>query len=135
MPTLQCARGEPRPHRLATSCVTITSTFRQRRRPRKTTHRGAGRKTPKADRSFPALSVRARTSRLSRVLAIASRGGRMIREGLQQRIELPLGLGARHVAAASISKRLGVIAIAVSEEGIVRVFCDGRIVATVEDFR
>src|SRR3982751_1624288 len=37
-------------------------------------------------------------------------------------VNVPLGLGSRHLAAASISKRLGVVAIVVSESGIVRVF-------------
>jgi len=45
-------------------------------------------------------------------------------------ITLPLGLGSRHVAAASISKRLGVVAIAGSASGSIRVFCNGEIVAT-----
>jgi DNA integrity scanning protein DisA with diadenylate cyclase activity len=46
-------------------------------------------------------------------------------------IELPLGLGSRHLAAASISKALEVVTIAVSTSGVVRVFCDGEIVATI----
>jgi ferritin-like metal-binding protein YciE/DNA integrity scanning protein DisA with diadenylate cyclase activity len=50
-------------------------------------------------------------------------------------IELPFGLGSRHLAAASISKRLGVIAVTVSATGTVRLFCDGRIVASVEHHR
>ena len=47
-------------------------------------------------------------------------------------IDLPLGLGTRHLAAASISKRCGAIAIAVSASGTVRVFWNGQIVAVVE---
>jgi DNA integrity scanning protein DisA with diadenylate cyclase activity len=46
-------------------------------------------------------------------------------------IELPLGLGTRHLAAAAASRRLDVVAIAVSEAGVVRVFCGGEIVATL----
>lgn len=46
-------------------------------------------------------------------------------------VALPLGLGSRHLAAASISKDLRVIAIAVSESGIVRVFARGELVAEV----
>ena len=48
-----------------------------------------------------------------------------------EQIELPLGLGSRHLAAASVSQRLGVIAIVVSESGVVRVFHEGRLEATV----
>lgn len=47
-----------------------------------------------------------------------------------EQIDLPLGLGSRHLAAASMSKRLGVVAIVVSESGVVRVFHRGRIEAT-----
>src|SRR4029450_505150 len=42
-----------------------------------------------------------------------------------ERITLPLGLGSRHLAAASISHRLGAVAIVVSESGVVRVFHHG----------
>ena len=45
-------------------------------------------------------------------------------------IDLPLGLGSRHLAAASMSQRLGIVAIVVSESGVVRVFQRGRIEAT-----
>lgn len=47
-----------------------------------------------------------------------------------EEIDLPLGLGSRHLAGASISKRLGIAAIVVSESGVVRVFHRGRIEAT-----
>jgi diadenylate cyclase len=48
-----------------------------------------------------------------------------------EQIDLPLGYGSRHVAAASISHRLGAIAIVVSESGVVRVFHGGLIEATL----
>jgi diadenylate cyclase len=48
-----------------------------------------------------------------------------------EQIELPLGLGSRHLAAASVSQRLGAIAIVVSESGVVRVFHDGQLQAVV----
>ena len=48
-----------------------------------------------------------------------------------EHIDLPLGYGSRHVAAASISQRLGVVAIVVSESGVVRVFHGGQIEATL----
>jgi DNA integrity scanning protein DisA with diadenylate cyclase activity len=44
-------------------------------------------------------------------------------------VEVPLGLGSRHLAAASISKRLGVVAVVVSESAIVRVFHGGELIA------
>jgi DNA integrity scanning protein DisA with diadenylate cyclase activity len=48
-----------------------------------------------------------------------------------EQIDLPLGLGSRHLAAASVSQRLGAIAIVVSESGVVRVFHRGEIEATL----
>ena len=48
-----------------------------------------------------------------------------------EQIDLPLGFGSRHLAAASISQRLGAIAIVVSESGVVRVFHRGEIEATL----
>jgi hypothetical protein len=46
-------------------------------------------------------------------------------------VELPLGLGSRHLAAASISKMAGVLAIVVSESAIVRVFLEGTMIAEI----
>ena len=46
-------------------------------------------------------------------------------------IDVPLGLGSRHLAAASVSKRLGVVAIVVSESAIVRVFHAGELIAEI----
>jgi diadenylate cyclase len=48
-----------------------------------------------------------------------------------EQIVLPLGLGSRHLAAASISQRLGAIANVVSESGVVRVFHRGEIEAAL----
>lgn len=48
-----------------------------------------------------------------------------------EQIDLPLGFGSRHLAAASISQRLGAIAVVVSESGVVRVFHAGQIEATL----
>jgi diadenylate cyclase len=43
-------------------------------------------------------------------------------------LELPLGLGSRHVAAASVSSRTEAVTVAVSESSTVRMFDDGEIV-------
>jgi diadenylate cyclase len=45
--------------------------------------------------------------------------------------DLPLGLGSRHPTAASVSKRLDVVAIAVSETSIVGVFHGGELIAEI----
>jgi len=46
-------------------------------------------------------------------------------------IQLPLGLGSRHMAAASISKETNAIAVVVSESSLVRVFDHGELVAEI----
>jgi diadenylate cyclase len=46
-------------------------------------------------------------------------------------IDLPLGLGSRHVAAACITKHTNAIAVVVSESSVVRVLDDGEIIAEI----
>ena len=46
-------------------------------------------------------------------------------------LEVPLGLGSRHVAAASVSSRTDAVAVAVSESSTVRMFDDGELVAEI----
>src|SRR5262249_6173342 len=46
-------------------------------------------------------------------------------------IELPMGLGSRHLAAASISKVTRAIAIVVSESAVVRIFEGGTLVGDI----
>jgi len=46
-------------------------------------------------------------------------------------ISLTLGLGSRHVAAASISRRTKTVAVVVSESSIVRVFNNGELICEI----
>jgi diadenylate cyclase len=46
-------------------------------------------------------------------------------------IELPLGLGSRHIASASISKVTRAIAVVVSESSVVRIFDGGEIIGEI----
>jgi hypothetical protein len=48
-----------------------------------------------------------------------------------EEVDVPFGLGSRHLAGAAVSKRLGVVAIVVSESAIVRVFQGGELVAEI----
>src|SRR5918998_452773 len=52
-------------------------------------------------------------------------------DAASESLEIPLGLGSRHMAAASISRQTGAVAVAVSESSTVRVFDDGTVVAEV----
>jgi diadenylate cyclase len=46
-------------------------------------------------------------------------------------IELPLGLGSRHVAAASITRDTKAVAVLVSESSVVRILVGGKLVAEI----
>lgn len=46
-------------------------------------------------------------------------------------VELPLGLGSRHMAAANISAVTHAVGIVVSESAIVRLFCHGKLVGEI----
>jgi DNA integrity scanning protein DisA with diadenylate cyclase activity len=46
-------------------------------------------------------------------------------------IELPMGLGSRHIAAASITRETHAVAVVVSESSIVRVFDNGEIISEI----
>lgn len=46
-------------------------------------------------------------------------------------VDLPLGLGSRHMAAASITKATRAVAIVVSESSVVRIFDNGELLAEI----
>jgi len=46
-------------------------------------------------------------------------------------LNLPLGLGSRHMAGASISRQTGAVAVVVSESSMVRMFDDGELVSEI----
>ena len=46
-------------------------------------------------------------------------------------VDVPLGLGSRHIAAANMSAVTKAVGIVVSESSVVRFFCHGRLVAEI----
>jgi DNA integrity scanning protein DisA with diadenylate cyclase activity len=53
-------------------------------------------------------------------------------EASSRDIDLPLGFGSRHMAAASISKETDAVAVVVSEsDSVVRIFDDGELIAEI----
>ena len=46
-------------------------------------------------------------------------------------INLPLGLGSRHMAAASITRETEAVAVVVSESGVVRIFDNGELISEI----
>jgi diadenylate cyclase len=52
-------------------------------------------------------------------------------DSFSEGINLPLGLGSRHMAAASITKLTNSVAVVVSESSVVRIIDDGEIVSEI----
>jgi diadenylate cyclase len=52
-------------------------------------------------------------------------------DAVSNHLEVPLGLGSRHVAATSVSSRTDAVAVAASESSTVRVFDDGELLAEI----
>ena len=52
-------------------------------------------------------------------------------DALSTSLDLPLGLGSRHMAGASVSHRTNAVAVVVSESSMVRVFDDGELVSEI----
>ncbi len=46
-------------------------------------------------------------------------------------VEVPLGLGSRHIAAANMSALTKAVGVVVSESSIVRLFCHGKLVGEI----
>jgi DNA integrity scanning protein DisA with diadenylate cyclase activity len=64
-----------------------------------------------------------------RANGIVERAGRYIQ--IEKNINLPQGLGGRHLAAATITKESKALAIVCSSSGIVRIFKGGKIILTL----
>jgi len=52
-------------------------------------------------------------------------------DALASKVDVPLGLGSRHIAAANISAATEAVAIVVSESSVVRLFCHGKLVGEI----
>ena len=57
-------------------------------------------------------------------------GARYI-DALTEDIDLPLGLGSRHMAAASITRRTNAVAVVVSESSVLRIFAHGELISEI----
>jgi diadenylate cyclase len=52
-------------------------------------------------------------------------------DSVSESLSMPLGLGSRHMAAASVSKQTSAVAVVVSESSMVRMFDDGELVSEI----
>lgn len=52
-------------------------------------------------------------------------------DAVASEVDMPLGLGSRHIAAANMSAVTNAVAIVVSESAVVRLFCHGKLVGEI----
>jgi DNA integrity scanning protein DisA with diadenylate cyclase activity len=52
-------------------------------------------------------------------------------DATSEEVNIPLGLGSRHLAGASVSRHTNAVAVAVSESSMVRMFDDGELVSEI----
>jgi len=52
-------------------------------------------------------------------------------DAVASQLEMPLGLGSRHIAAANMSAVTNAVGIVVSESAVVRLFCHGKLVGEI----
>ncbi len=52
-------------------------------------------------------------------------------DAVASEVDVPLGLGSRHIAAANMSAVTNAVGIVVSESSVVRLFCHGKLVAEI----
>jgi diadenylate cyclase len=52
-------------------------------------------------------------------------------DAIASEVEMPLGLGSRHIAAANMSAVTKAVGIVVSESSVVRLFCHGKLVGEI----
>jgi diadenylate cyclase len=52
-------------------------------------------------------------------------------DAIGSEVDVPLGLGSRHIAAANMSAVTNAVGIVVSESSVVRIFCHGKLVGEI----
>src|ERR1700677_3236050 len=52
-------------------------------------------------------------------------------DAVAAQVDVPLGLGSRHIAAANMSAVTKAVGVVVSESSVVRLFCHGKLVAQI----
>jgi len=52
-------------------------------------------------------------------------------DAVASEVEMPLGLGSRHIAAANMSAVTTAVSVVVSESAVVRLFCHGKLVGEI----
>jgi diadenylate cyclase len=93
---------------------------------------------PEASRHIANLNLRGTIKELAQLDGgfVVSREGIVLSacrylDAVAAQVEVPLGLGSRHIAAANMSAVTKAVGIVVSESSVVRIFCHGQLVAEI----
>src|SRR5246500_406938 len=93
---------------------------------------------PESSRHVTNLNLRGTIKELAQLDGgfVVSRDGTVLSacrylDAVAAQVEVPSGLGSRHIAAANMSAVTKAVGIVVSESSVVRVFCHGKLVAEI----
>jgi len=93
---------------------------------------------PKASRHVTNLNLRGTIKELAQLDGgfVVSRDGIVLSacrylDAVAAEVDVPLGLGSRHIAAANMSAVTKAVGIVVSESSVVRLFCHGQLVGEI----
>ncbi len=93
---------------------------------------------PEADRHVTSLNLRGTIKELAQLDGgfVVSGGGVFLSacrylDAMASKVEVPLGLGSRHIAAANMSAVTKAVGIVVSESSVVRLFCHGKLAGEI----
>jgi DNA integrity scanning protein DisA with diadenylate cyclase activity len=93
---------------------------------------------PESARHVTNLSLRGTIKELAQLDGgfVVSHGGIVLSacrylDALATAVDIPLGLGSRHLAAANMSAVTKAVGIVVSESSVVRIFCHGQLVGEI----
>jgi diadenylate cyclase len=93
---------------------------------------------PESSRHIANLNLRGTIKELAQLdgAFVVSHGGIVLSacrylDAVAMQLDVPLGLGSRHIAAANMSAVTKAVGIVVSESSVVRLFCHGHLVAEI----
>jgi diadenylate cyclase len=93
---------------------------------------------PESSRRINDLNLRGTIKELAQLdgAFVVSHGGIVLSacrylDAVATQLDVPLGLGSRHIAAANMSAVTKAVGIVVSESSVVRLFCHGHLVAEI----
>lgn len=93
---------------------------------------------PETSRHVSNLNLRGTIKELAQLdgAFVVSQGGTFLSacrylDAVTSQVDVPLGLGSRHIAAANMSAVTNAVGIVVSESSVVRLFCHGKLVGEI----